>query len=173
MNKKYVSISEAAKLLNRTNNGARLLLSRVKAVPLEIKWGKRIVFRYRLSDVNKILRKGNLRPRRFCKSPSLAPVKDSSTGYMKIYNPRHSRAMSDGYVYEHWLVMEKIIGRSLHKKETVHHINRIRDDNRPENLMLFASRSEHMKLAHADENSRLLKNFMRDHDKRLSVYRNK
>ena len=33
-----------------------------------------------------------------------------------------------------------------------HHINHVRDDNRPENLQLFASHSDHMK-HHAMENA--------------------
>ena len=35
--------------------------------------------------------------------------------------------------------MEETIGRPLTEKETVHHINGVRDDNRLENLELWAS----------------------------------
>lgn len=44
-------------------------------------------------------------------------------------------------VLQHRLVMEQLIGRPLEAHESVHHINGVRDDNRPENLELW-SRSQ-------------------------------
>ena len=57
--------------------------------------------------------------------------------------PDHPRAYRRE-VYEHILVAEKKLGRYLIKGECVHHINRIKDDNREENLIVFPSNGEHI-----------------------------
>ena len=57
-------------------------------------------------------------------------------GYIKVINKEHPNN-HNGYVFEHRLVMEKILGRYMEKWETVHHLNGIRDNNNPENLELW------------------------------------
>jgi hypothetical protein len=59
-------------------------------------------------------------------------------GYIMARAPGHPRAAGTSpYVFEHILVMEEILGRFLLPGESVHHLNGIRDDNRPENLELW------------------------------------
>lgn len=65
-------------------------------------------------------------------------------GYVLIYAPQHPAGRNaKGYVLEHRLVMERVLGRYLTPHELVHHKNEVKDDNRPENLEIM-SRSSHM-----------------------------
>lgn len=67
-------------------------------------------------------------------------------GYVMLRRPEHPRARQNGYVLEHLLVMEQLLGRPLAPGEEVHHRNHVRHDNRPENLELHASHDEHFAL---------------------------
>ncbi len=58
-------------------------------------------------------------------------------GYVILRAPGHPRAGRSPYVFKHILVAERLLGRYLVDGESVHHINGVRDDNRPENLELW------------------------------------
>jgi len=75
--------------------------------------------------------------------------------YWYILKPEHPNCMSDGYVAEHRLVIEKALGRYLGKNEDVHHKNRNTKDNRVENLDVML-KSEHGRM-HSLERWRTLK----------------
>jgi len=60
-------------------------------------------------------------------------------GYVILHMPEHPEADVNGYVLEHRLVMEKILGRRLKPWDKVHHVNGIKWDNRPENLQAVAN----------------------------------
>lgn len=62
-------------------------------------------------------------------------------GYVRVTLPSSHPFASEmrnvrGQVFEHRLVMAEYLGRPLERRETVHHINGVRDDNRLENLQL-------------------------------------
>lgn len=84
-----------------------------------------------------------------------------AAGYVLIKTPDHPRASKCGeYVFEHILVVEKIIGRYLAPHEIVHHINSTRDDNRPENLYL-TNLSEHSSMHNNGWASKVISNLQK------------
>ena len=68
-------------------------------------------------------------------------------GYVYVYKPNHPNAIHGRYVLEHRLVIEKHIGRHLNKEDIVHHINKIKNDNRLDNLVIV-SKKDHQRIHH-------------------------
>jgi len=75
-------------------------------------------------------------------------VRRTATGYVYRLAPEHPRSGRSKYVAEHRLVVESTLGRLLRPSEEVHHVNRVKDDNRPENLEVL-SRVEHQHRHHS------------------------
>lgn len=66
------------------------------------------------------------------------------SGYVLSYHPDHPNANRSGYIREHRVVMESIVGRFLTKEEVVHHIDGNKLNNCPSNLKLYQSNGEHL-----------------------------
>jgi len=67
-------------------------------------------------------------------------------GYRCVYLPKHPRAHPNGYVYEHIVIAEAELGRSLDDNEVVHHVDGNKRNNTPENIRVLSSQSEHINL---------------------------
>ena len=76
------------------------------------------------------------------------------SGYVRIFEPDHPKATGGGWIYEHRLVMETFLGRTLERHEHVHHINGKKDDNRLENLVAM-DHLEHLVLSGTEHRTAL------------------
>lgn len=65
-------------------------------------------------------------------------------GYLMVrVGKDHHLADVRGFAYEHRLVAEEMLGRRLKPGEIVHHIDGVKDDNAPSNLVVAGSQHEH------------------------------
>lgn len=65
-------------------------------------------------------------------------------GYIGILAPNHHRANHVGYVKEHILIMEGVIGRPLKKEEHIHHIDFDKQNNEISNLWMTSSKKHNV-----------------------------
>ena len=90
------------------------------------------------------------RPRREKAGQWKGGVTEMPNGYIGAYAPDHPRAHHNGYVYQHILVAEEGLGRSLEPGEVVHHLDGDKHNNQMANITVLPSQSEHARL-HARE----------------------
>ncbi len=76
-------------------------------------------------------------------------------GYKEVYVSNDSNRRPNGCVLAHVLVAEQKLGRKLEAKETVHHVDENRGNNKPENIMVFKTKSDHARY-HKTGNAHLL-----------------
>ena len=67
-------------------------------------------------------------------------------GYVLILHPGHPRVNRDGYVSEHILVWEQVHGKPLPIGWIIHHLNGIKHDNRPGNLIGLPNKKHYLVL---------------------------
>jgi hypothetical protein len=65
-------------------------------------------------------------------------------GYVLIKRNTHPKADRHGYVREHRLVMEALIGRHLTDEEVIHHKDDDKLNNDPSNLVLYSCNGAHL-----------------------------
>lgn len=131
--KGYIPTPEQRKKISNGNKG--------KTMSEE---AKRKISISHLGSKNPMFGKKSTRPRKEVK------IKN---GYILIYNLNHPKKDSQGYIKRSRLVMEKHLRRYLNSEERIHHkgtqypIGSIanKQDDRIENLKLFANESEHQK----------------------------
>lgn len=97
--------------------------------------GRTFVFRLRNKGTGKFCTAACMH--RYRAEQSVGKTKINPQGYVMVRQPDHPAAYGRGWVLQHRLIMEQILGRYLLHEENVHHINGVRDDNRPENLELW------------------------------------
>ena len=68
------------------------------------------------------------------------------TKYVGVYLPQHEKADLYGYVYEHVIAAEKVLGKSPPKGVIVHHVDEDPSNNQNNNLVICQDQTYHLLL---------------------------
>ena len=72
--------------------------------------------------------------------------KKHSAGYWLVLSPDHPNSHKTGYIYEHILVAEEILGKPLSSGAVIHHDDGDSGNNHRGNLVICQSHAHHMAL---------------------------
>lgn len=109
--------------------------------------------KYSKNKIKAALKKAFPNGRKGKNNPAWKGGKFNFNDYIMVLKPKHPFPNHTAkYVFEHRLVVEQWIGRYLTSEERCHHVNEIKSDNRPENLMAFINESAHQRF-HKNPNS--------------------
>lgn len=105
--------------------------------------------RFVLGHGSEHLNRGNPNPPSGEDHPNWKGGIRKSRGYVEVFirkdHPMSCMRSKAGYIREHRLVMAEFLGRPLTSDEVVHHKNKIKDDNRIENLEIL-TKEKHTEL---------------------------
>lgn len=73
---------------------------------------------------------------------------------MVFVGKHHHLADCRGYAYEHRIVAEDKIGRKLLPGEQVHHVDKDKRNNHPDNIKVFKSGGHHLHEAHCSDKNK-------------------
>ena len=69
------------------------------------------------------------------KHPDFKGWRLTKKGYIEVFKPENPQAQKSGYILEHRLMWIETHGKPIPTNYIIHHINGIKDDNRPNNLV--------------------------------------
>ena len=133
-----------------------------------------VIFRTPQHAINLAISKGRTTSHPGKKNPNWRGGRHYCNGYVYIYKPKHPRAASHksakNVVLEHQLVWEKEHKRPLPEGWIIHHLNGIRDDNRPDNLVALSSQKHALVIAEQQKRVRGLEEYIIELQGKLYPY---
>lgn len=98
------------------------------------------ISRSRTDARNLSIEKGRDTKRTGTDNPFWKGGRTNKRGYNLVQQKDHPRAYGDGYILEHILVWEEYHQSPVPKGYEIHHLNGIKTDNRPQNLLALPSK---------------------------------